>query len=149
MIQYIPFCIKFLLNRVGAKWVHLLTLTSCTLDPKPSISSLTQPKHAQKPRQVSLKPPLIKPFNDRPCKPLYTRANLHPLIKPLTSSKHFPRGFRELLVRQSFFECTLWIVGALFNDRSELSLKSLSFTIYQRFGCVNNLVFILNYIGNS
>ncbi|KXB54127.1 hypothetical protein HMPREF3190_00141 [Umbribacter vaginalis] len=38
-------------------------------------------------------------------------------------------GWRELLVRQFFFECTLWIVGALFNDRSELSLKSLRWII--------------------
>nr|DAJ57511.1 MAG TPA: hypothetical protein [Caudoviricetes sp.]DAX40014.1 MAG TPA: hypothetical protein [Caudoviricetes sp.] len=33
----------FPLHRVGAKWGHFLTLTSCALDPRALISSLKQP----------------------------------------------------------------------------------------------------------
>jgi len=54
------------LHKVGAKWVHFLTLTSCALDPRALICSLIQKNHAQKPREPSLKPLRIKPFNDSP-----------------------------------------------------------------------------------
>lgn len=54
------------LHSLGAKWVHFLTLTSCALDPRALTSSLKQPNCAQKPREPSLKPPCIKPFNDSP-----------------------------------------------------------------------------------
>nr|WP_325047855.1 hypothetical protein [Gardnerella leopoldii] len=42
------------------------TLTSCALDPRALICFLKQQNHAQKPREPSLKPPRIKPFNDSP-----------------------------------------------------------------------------------
>ena len=40
------------------------TLTSCALNPTPSTCFLKQQNHAQKPREVSLKPLRIKSFND-------------------------------------------------------------------------------------
>ena len=42
------------------------TLTSCALDPKASTRSLKQQNRTQKPREPSLKPLRIKPFNDSP-----------------------------------------------------------------------------------
>ena len=68
----------FPLHRVGAKWVHFLTLTSCALNPRASTSSLKQPNCTQKPREPSLKPPLTKPFNDSPRKPLLHKGKFAP-----------------------------------------------------------------------
>ncbi|PNH18737.1 hypothetical protein B7R76_04050 [Mageeibacillus indolicus] len=62
----LPFELYFPLHQLGAKWVHLLTLTFCALDPRALTSSPIQPKYVQKPRRASLKPPRAKPFNDSP-----------------------------------------------------------------------------------
>ncbi|EPI40806.1 hypothetical protein HMPREF1586_01367 [Gardnerella vaginalis JCP8522] len=58
--------------------MHLLTLTSCALDPRALTSSHIQPNCAQKPRKPSLKPPRIKPFNDSPRKPLLHKGKNAP-----------------------------------------------------------------------
>ena len=54
------------LAKLGAKWVHFLTLTSCALNPRASTCSLKQQNRTQKPREPGLKPLRIKPFNDSP-----------------------------------------------------------------------------------
>ncbi|EPI45137.1 hypothetical protein HMPREF1581_01516, partial [Gardnerella vaginalis JCP8108] len=42
------------------------TLTSCALNPRASTCSHIQQNRTQKPREPSLKPLRIKPFNDSP-----------------------------------------------------------------------------------
>ncbi|KXI18213.1 hypothetical protein HMPREF3230_00404 [Gardnerella vaginalis] len=58
--------------------MHFLTLTSCALNPRALISSLKQQNHTQKPREPSLKPLRIKPFNDSPRKPLLHKGKNAP-----------------------------------------------------------------------